>query len=181
MKAITIIFEYGSFDERSSNITSGLLKIFVIGMFAHSANLYVTRFYYAMEKALIPVLTGVLAVFGVNVVIVFLFIDSYGASIIAWGTTIGAYFQLLVLIVASNKFLNLRLNHKRNLYKIFVLTIFLVLIGGGLKFWVNLNIPIFNVLIGSIVIVVSFIIISTILKVNELEKVPFIGKRVARE
>jgi putative peptidoglycan lipid II flippase len=79
-------------------------------MFAHAANVYVTRYYYAMEKALLPVVTGVLSVFGLNVVIIVLFINKYGALAIAWGTTVSAYFQLIILILYALFKMQLTLN-----------------------------------------------------------------------
>lgn len=42
---VKIIFEYGSFTAQSTSMTAEMLKIFVIGMFAHAANLFVTRFF----------------------------------------------------------------------------------------------------------------------------------------
>jgi putative peptidoglycan lipid II flippase len=104
-EVITVVYEYGAFSSTSTVVTAQLLEIFVIGMFAHAANVYVTRFFYAAEQAVFPVVSGILSVFGVNVAVVMMFIHLYEAEAVAWGTTIGAYVQLLILgMVAWKKF-----------------------------------------------------------------------------
>ncbi|MBB3908571.1 murein biosynthesis integral membrane protein MurJ [Anoxybacillus sp. UARK-01] len=107
---VKIIFEYGSFTAQSTSMTAEMLKIFVIGMFAHAANLFVTRFFYAMEKSFAPVATGIVAVFGVNIALISFFIDQYGAASIAWGTTISALFQFFSLLVLGTRQLKLRMD-----------------------------------------------------------------------
>lgn len=47
---VKVIFEYGSFTAQSTKMTAEMLKIFVIGMFAHAANLFVTRFFLCNGK-----------------------------------------------------------------------------------------------------------------------------------
>jgi len=98
---VKIVFEYGSFTAQSTKMTADMLKILVLGMFAHAANLFVTRFFYAMERSVAPVVTGFLSVFGINVLVVVFFIAPYGAAAIAWGTTISALFQFFSLVVLA--------------------------------------------------------------------------------
>jgi putative peptidoglycan lipid II flippase len=117
---VKLVFEYGAFTSQSTVMTANMLKIFVIGMFAHAANLFVTRFFYAMEKSMMPVVTGVLSVFGVNVLIIMLFIDDYGASAIALGTTIGAFFQFFVLLFAGVLHLRFKAENKEKAITLFV-------------------------------------------------------------
>ncbi|WP_456277615.1 murein biosynthesis integral membrane protein MurJ [Bacillus sp. AK128] len=134
----TLIFEYGSFTKESTVMTAGLLKIFVIGMFAHAANLFVTRFFYAMERSVFPVLSGVIAVFGVNILIILSFMDLLGASAIAWGTTISAFFQLLLLVMAGNYMLGMPVVTKRGLGKYSVVLGILVVVMYGWRSIISL-------------------------------------------
>lgn len=166
---VKLIFEYGSFDRQSSVMTSSLLKISVIGMFAHAANLYVTRFFYAKEKALIPVISGFIAVFGINILIVFMFLDRYGANSIAWGTTISAYFQLLVLFIAVNKILRLEFGSKTNLLKQFVLGFVLFIIVALFRQWIPIYSPLISLIIGFLVIGASTIILAYFLRIKEIQ------------
>ncbi|MBU8881158.1 murein biosynthesis integral membrane protein MurJ [Bacillus sp. FJAT-29790] len=167
---VKVIFEYGSFDEKSSIMTSGLLKIFVFGMFAHAANLYVTRFFYAMERALLPVISGLLAVFGVNVLIVLLFIGDYGADAIAWGTTISAYFQLLLLLFAGRNMLKLKMLHINNIWRQLSLLPILLFIALICTKWLDFESPILNLIIGFAALSSGFIVVGKWLKVREIER-----------
>ncbi|MGF2617968.1 murein biosynthesis integral membrane protein MurJ [Rossellomorea vietnamensis] len=96
---IRLLFEYGEFKVDSTKVTASLLKILVLGMLAHAANVYLTRFFYAMERPASAIVTGLIAVFGVNASIAVLFLDRYGVEAIAWATTISAYVQMVLLIV----------------------------------------------------------------------------------
>ncbi|WP_077214828.1 murein biosynthesis integral membrane protein MurJ [Bacillus dakarensis] len=173
---VTVIFEYGTFDRESSIITSGLLEIFVFGMFAHAANLYVTRFFYAMERAVLPVISGVLAVFGLNILIVVVFIDGYGAASIAWGTTISAYFQLIILMFAARRSLKLKLDSKINLLKQFILAALLAGLGLAVASTLTLSSSILNLLAGLLIIGSGFIIGAYLLRIKEIQKILSLGR-----
>ncbi|MGE8080469.1 murein biosynthesis integral membrane protein MurJ [Peribacillus loiseleuriae] len=168
---VTLIFEYGSFDKESSMMTSGLLKIFVLGMFAHAANVYVTRFYYAMEKAFLPVLSGVIAVFGVNILIIVLFIEEFGAMAIAWGTTISAYFQFFLLILAAPSKLKLKIRLDGSLVRMGVLALFQAMIFLIISHYSNSFTSIFNATLGLFLLVLSFIGLSIALRIQEWQNI----------
>jgi putative peptidoglycan lipid II flippase len=136
---VKIIFEYGSFTSQSTEMTAGMLKIFVIGMFAHAANLFVTRFFYALEKSMMPVVSGIVAVFGVNVLIIVLFIKEYGASAIAWGTTIGSLFQFVVLSVAAVFRLALKADIRKTAMKLCIFIVMLVIVMYTVQLIVHFN------------------------------------------
>ena len=158
-EAVAFIFEYGSFTEQSTFMTGAMLKIFVIGMYAHAANLYVTRFYYAMEKSYVAVLAGVISVFGVNVAIIMIFISDYGASAIAWATTISAYFQLFSLIILGKTMLKLKLENMSSFVKTGIWMVAIVLVGWSIQRVVSFN----NVYLMVIVTFTIFAIISVLL------------------
>lgn len=102
---ITFVFEYGNFSAESTKITFPLLQVFALSMFSLSLNTYITRFYYALEKTLLPNLLNIISVFGVNILVIVLWIDKWGAAAIAYGTVISAVFNMLLLILfAKTKF-----------------------------------------------------------------------------
>ncbi|MGD6875881.1 murein biosynthesis integral membrane protein MurJ [Bacillus infantis] len=168
---VKFIFEYGSFSSSSTIITSELLKILVFGMFAHAANLYVTRFFYAMEKAFLPVISGIAAVFGLNVLVIVFFIDSYGAEAIAWGTTISAYFQLFILMIGSKNMLKLTMQNKINIGKQLMLVILLFVFTLIYSRYIQFDVLIINLGSGFAVAGGLFLFISKLLNIKELEKV----------
>lgn len=175
---VKVIFEYGSFDHRSSAMTSSLLKVSVIGMFAHSANLYVTRFFYAMEKALTPVVSGFLAVFGVNVLIIVLFLDEFGANTIAWATTISAYFQLAVLLIAGRKTLKLEFGSRTNLIKQAFLGLVLIVLASAFKKWIPVQASFISLIVGFLFVCLCTLFLAYIFKIEEIQKLVSIkGKR----
>ncbi|WP_404404964.1 murein biosynthesis integral membrane protein MurJ [Jeotgalibacillus malaysiensis] len=98
---ISIVFEYGAFDREASQITAGLLKIFVVGMTAHALNVYLTRFYYAQQLNWLAVGIGAFNVFLVNIGVILFLMPSLGASAIAWGMTISGLTQLLMLLIIA--------------------------------------------------------------------------------
>jgi putative peptidoglycan lipid II flippase len=147
---VKLIFEYGSFTEQSTKMTAMILKIFVIGMFAQAANLFVTRFFYAMEKSFVPVATGMISVFGVNILIIKLFIGKYGADAVAWGTTISAIFQFLTLIAASMVQLRLRPGKEVQWLRLFMYTICVTIAASMIHKYINFSNHIVNIAIGGV-------------------------------
>lgn len=102
---IVFIFEYGNFDAESTRITYPLLQVFALSVFSLSLNTYITRFYYALESMLLPNIFNIVSVFGINILIIMLFIDKFGSAAIAYGTVISALFNMLILIAfAKTKF-----------------------------------------------------------------------------
>ncbi|RAK19907.1 putative peptidoglycan lipid II flippase [Anoxybacillus vitaminiphilus] len=144
---VKIIFEYGAFTAQSTEMTANMLKILVIGMFAHAANLFVSRFFYAMEKSAMPVITGFLAVFVVNVLIIMLFIKEYGAAAIAWATTISSLFQFFVLLIAGKFQLRLEAVNNKITFKLLSYILLLIPIAYILRLTVYFNYDVVHVMI----------------------------------
>lgn len=95
---VSIIFEYGNFTKDSTDMTTPLLQIFSLSMFAMAGNVYISRFFYAMEKSYLTVLISLFCVFGVNIIVTMLLLDSLGAEAIAWGTSISSIVNLILLM-----------------------------------------------------------------------------------
>ncbi|RSL33653.1 murein biosynthesis integral membrane protein MurJ [Salibacterium salarium] len=104
---VRAIFQYGSFSEQSTEMSAPLLKILVIGMFFHAANLYVTRFFYAYEHSIYPVVVSLVSVLGINVGINFLLIEPFGAAGLAWGTSIASICNFGLLLIGTQYVLKL--------------------------------------------------------------------------
>ncbi|MBO8157879.1 MAG: murein biosynthesis integral membrane protein MurJ [Bacillaceae bacterium] len=115
---IEVIFEYGSFTESSTERTYPLLQIFALAMFGLAVNVYITRFFYAMENSYIPVIANVLSVFGVNIAVIALFMDTMGARAIAWGTVAGAIVNVIILAILAQKYYRLSFLNRRQFMSI---------------------------------------------------------------
>ena len=96
---VRLIYEHGKFDEASVLITVPIFKVFALSMFFLAANTYVTRFYYAKGNSMLPVIFSLISVLGINIAIIYLFIDSLGPTAIAYGTVISSAINLLMLVI----------------------------------------------------------------------------------
>ncbi|PIC86287.1 MULTISPECIES: murein biosynthesis integral membrane protein MurJ [unclassified Sporosarcina] len=94
---IRLVFGYGNFDEKSIMLTVPVFKVFALSMFFLAANTYVTRFYYAKGNSITPIIFSLISVFGINIGIIFAFVDQIGAQAIAYGTVISAAVNFLLL------------------------------------------------------------------------------------
>ena len=85
--------------EESIQVTVPLVRVFTLSMFFLAANTYITRFYYAKANSLVPVIFSLISVFGINIAVIYMMIDSYGASAIAYGTVISAAVNFVMLAI----------------------------------------------------------------------------------
>lgn len=98
---IEVVFQYGNFNEDSTAMTYPLLQVFALSMFTLAMNTYVTRFFYAMENSYIPILFNIVSVFGINILVINLFLDELGATAIALGTVVGSLVNTILLIIGA--------------------------------------------------------------------------------
>ena len=96
---VRLVFEHGEFSEKSVLLTVPIFRVFTLSMFFLAANTYITRFYYAKANSLVPVIFSLISVFGINIAVIYLMIDSYGASAIAYGTVISAAVNFVMLAI----------------------------------------------------------------------------------
>jgi len=115
---IVFVFEYRNFSPESTKMTYPLLQIFALSVFSLSLNTYITRFYYALEKTLLPNVLNIISVFGVNILVIVLWIDKAGAAAIAYGTVISALFNMLLLILFAKTSFDLSICSWREFGKI---------------------------------------------------------------
>jgi putative peptidoglycan lipid II flippase len=109
---VTIIFQYGNFNEDSTRMTAPLLKVLSLSMFSLAGNIFISRFFYAVEKSYLTVLVSVLCVFGVNLAVMLPLLEQYGAIAIAWGTSISAIVNFILIILLAR--ITLKLSIKSN-------------------------------------------------------------------
>lgn len=96
---IQVIFEYQNFTEASTAITTPVFEVFVLSMLFLAVNTYITRFYYAKGDSSAPVVFSILNVFVINIGVMYLMMDEYGAVAIAWATLISSFTNTVMLIV----------------------------------------------------------------------------------
>jgi putative peptidoglycan lipid II flippase len=106
---VTIIFQYGNFGEDSTRMTSPLLQVLSLSMLALAGNVYISRFFYAVEKSYLTVLISLFCVFGVNIAVILPLLGQYGAIAIAWGTTISSIVNFILFILLAKILLKLSL------------------------------------------------------------------------
>lgn len=96
---VQLVYGYGNFTEQSIAMTAPIFKVFTLSMFFLAANTYVTRFYYAKGNSVAPVTFSLINVLGVNLLVFYMMVDSYGASAIAYGTVISAAVNFIMLVI----------------------------------------------------------------------------------
>ena len=96
---VRLVFGHGEFTEESIQLTVPIFRVFTLSMFFLAANTYITRFYYAKANSLVPVIFSLISVFGINIAVIYMMIDSYGASAIAYGTVISAAVNFVMLAI----------------------------------------------------------------------------------
>lgn len=109
---VQLVFGYGSFTQESVEMTVPIFQVFTLSMFFLAANTYVTRFYYAKENSIVPVIFSLINVFGVNLLVFYAMVDSFGASAIAYGTVISAALNFMMLVAYARWKWKLGIFHK---------------------------------------------------------------------
>jgi putative peptidoglycan lipid II flippase len=158
---ITFIFEYGNFNQNSTNATYPLLQMFSLSILSLAMNTYVTRFFYALEKTILPVILNVISVFIINIFVLYLFIDSIGSLAIALGTFVSAVINMILLILFAQVKLGLVATNKRYIGKLILFTCMAIGILWGTSS-VAVNFTLLALLIGGII---TLLIVATGLKI----------------
>ena len=96
---VRLVFEHGEFTEEAVLLTVPIFRAFTLSMFFLAANTYITRFYYAKGNSMVPVIFSLISVFGINIAVMYMMMDSFGASAIAYGTVISAAANFIMLAV----------------------------------------------------------------------------------
>ena len=96
-QAVTLLFDYGNFDQRAVDLTANTLLFFTLGLAAHAMIVVLARAFYAGKDTRTPVMAAVLAV-AVNIVVSVLTAGSLGLSGLALGIAAGAWVEAALLL-----------------------------------------------------------------------------------
>jgi putative peptidoglycan lipid II flippase len=170
---VQVIFQYGNFDERSTAVTYPLLQIFALSMFTFAANVYVTRFFYAMENSYMPVLISIFCVFGINIGITLLFIEKYEAQAIAWGTSISSIVNFILLLLLAKNVLKLKIMAEKigSLGKTLAFYAGIAVILTAIRVYLSTGMPWIDIIIGGFVFLAAVLSLMKLLKFPELQMV----------
>lgn len=167
---VRVVLEYKEFGPESTAITAPLVQIFSTTMFFLAANMYVTRFYYAKGNSMTPVLLSLLCVFGVNIAVILLLIDSLGADAIAYGTLVSAIVNLLLLIGVLQWKYKLSLLQKNSMQyvKLLVITLLYIAANAAVAQWVVIDQKWIHAITTGTIVVIVYVLLLVLFKVDEL-------------
>ena len=97
-QVVTVLFDYGRFDDRAIDLTANTFLFFLLGLAAHSTIAVLARAFYARQDTRTPVLAAILAVV-VNTTLAVILAMPLGLSGIALAIAIGAWSEAVVLLV----------------------------------------------------------------------------------
>jgi putative peptidoglycan lipid II flippase len=97
-QVVTMLFDYGRFDERAIDLTANTLLYFLIGLAGHSMIVILARAFYSAQDTRTPVMAAIISV-GVNVFVSIVAVGSLGLSGLALGIAAGAWVEALILVV----------------------------------------------------------------------------------
>jgi putative peptidoglycan lipid II flippase len=96
-QTVTLLFDYGQFDQRAVELSANTLLYFLIGLAAHSMIAILARAFYAAKDTKTPVVAAIVAVV-INVTFAIATVGSLGLSGLALGIAIGAWVEALLLL-----------------------------------------------------------------------------------
>lgn len=96
-QVVSLLFEYGRFDQAAIDLTANTLLYFLIGLAAHSLIAILARAFYAGKDTRTPVVAAILAVV-INVGFAILTVGTLGLAGLALGIAIGAWAECLLLV-----------------------------------------------------------------------------------
>ena len=64
-------------------------------------NTYITRFFYALERSVLPIILNIISVFGINILLVQLLIDKLGVNAIAIAMVVSTLINTVMLMILA--------------------------------------------------------------------------------
>jgi putative peptidoglycan lipid II flippase len=93
---ISILFEHGEFNHQSTILTASVFSVYLIGSFAFSASMIISRSFYATQNTVLPlIITSSISLLSIPLYIVFS--KSFGPKGIALAAILGMTLQFLLL------------------------------------------------------------------------------------
>lgn len=167
---VRILLERGNWDAESTAMTAPLVGLFSFTMFFLAANVYVTRFYYAKGNSNIPVLFGIISVFGVNIAIINAMIEQHGANAIAYATLISSIVNFVLLVVYLQMKYKLKIIYQNigQLTKFVILTLLTAAAFYGISSYLSFESMWVHSFVTGLVSILVYIVLITFMKFDEL-------------
>jgi putative peptidoglycan lipid II flippase len=97
VQIVTLLFDYGRFDQAAIDLTSSTLLVFLLGLTAHGAIAILARAFYAGQDTRTPVAAAIVSV-AVNVAVSLLTVGSLGLVGLALGIALGSWVEVAILL-----------------------------------------------------------------------------------
>lgn len=101
-EVVEIIFQRGAFNERSTNLVSGIFSALLFSMITYVGRDTLTRVFYSLGDSKIPLLIAGISI-GLKILFNFLLVNKYHAMGIAASTSIVTLINFLLLAILLNK------------------------------------------------------------------------------
>ncbi len=95
---VRLLFEWGEFTREAALVTASVLKVYSLGVWAHGVNSIFIRAFYSLQEPKIPTFLGVITIL-VQTIMYYFFAKIWGVSGLALGSSLGAFFLLILLVV----------------------------------------------------------------------------------
>jgi putative peptidoglycan lipid II flippase len=97
VQIVTLLFDYGRFDQAAIDLTSSVLLVFLLGLAAHGSIAILARAFYASQDTRTPVAAAIVSV-AVNVAVSIATVGSLGLIGLALGIAIGSWVEVSILL-----------------------------------------------------------------------------------
>ena len=168
---VRILFQRGMFDKQATSATASALSFYAIGLFAYGLDPIISRTFYALEKMKIRTFL-VFILLLINLSLSLILVNRYSYNGLAIATSIS------YIVVVSISYFILRTNFRdwqdtalfKSLIKIIIASLSM-----GMILFLTLNL--FNPIISILVAGLIYLLISRLLKNEELNTIVFMVKR----
>ncbi len=110
---VRLFFERGMFDEKATYLTSSVLKMYVLGLFAHAISPVLARVFYSFKNTSTPLLISTICV-SLNIILNILLSKLMGAKGIALATSIVMFTNIILFSYFLRKYLII-FSHRLNI------------------------------------------------------------------
>lgn len=125
---ITFVYQRGSFDQKSTDLTSSVFIFFAAGLLGFSYREVLTRIFYAMHNTRIPVTNSIIGVV-VNIVLAYILSSFLGVSGLALATSIAAFVTTILLFLKLKK-MDIFLDYNDLFFDLFKSTVAAIIAAG---------------------------------------------------
>jgi len=95
---IRVLYQRGSFDANATNLTTGPLFAYALGLSAFAAQIFILRVYFALQDMVTPIFTSIISL-GIKIILSLIFLRVLSTTGIALATSIAAFFNTTLLAV----------------------------------------------------------------------------------